>query len=171
MKLFGLGVLVTLFLIGSVVSLYAGPPEMVTGGVEFTRMEACGEVLAKAEFTAHAEHNGNPAKGMFKYKDSIDREVRIDVDCVLIHRCGRCCCATFSGPVVRTNVREWEGKWIQVWVRDGGSSGRDKDLIGATIYDRDPECHPSLPPEWWEVTHGNQQIHPRCDGPPGRVAR
>ncbi|MFH1313682.1 MAG: hypothetical protein ABIJ00_10730 [Candidatus Eisenbacteria bacterium] len=170
MKAFGMGVVLTLFLIGSVVSLYAGPPPKVTGGVEFTRMEDIGEVTAKAEFEAHAEQDGRPAKGMFKYSDSMGREARIDVDCVYIRLCECCCCATFSGPVVKTNMREWEGQWVQVWTRDGGSSGAENDLIGATLYSYDPGCHASQPPEWWEVIHGNLVIH-RCGDPPIRAGR
>jgi hypothetical protein len=168
LKVLGVVVLVALLLIGTVVALQAAPPPKVTGGVEFTRMEACGEVTARAEFEAHQEYNGHPAKGMFKYSDSLGRELRIDVDCVYIHRCECCCCATFSGPVVRTNVPEWEGRFAQVWTRDGGSSGFDNDLIGATLYSVNPDCHMSMPPEWWDVTGGNLVIH-RCSDPPVRA--
>ena len=171
LKAFGFGILVTIFVIGSVVSLQAAPPPKVTGGVEFTRMEDIGEVTAKAEFNAHQEYDGHPAKGMFKYRDSMGRELRIDVECVYIHPCRNCCCATFSGPVVKTNMAEWEGQWVQVWVRDTGSSGRDHDCIGAAMYSYNPDCNRTMPPEWWEVIHGNLQIHPRCWDPPTRAGR
>jgi hypothetical protein len=162
LKVFGIGLLVTLFLIGSAISLHAVTPPKVTGGVEFTRMDGCREITAKAEFNAHQAYDGHPAKGMFQYRDSDDRTLRMDVQCVYIHRCGSCCCATFSGPVVRSSESEWMGKWVQVWVRDTGSSGFEHDMIGAALYDYDPNCRRTMPPEWWPVIHGNAQIHPSC---------
>jgi len=145
------------FLLGSLAVAYGSSPLKATGGVRFMRMgDDSLEVLSFAEFEAHDAHGGSPDKGSINFHDADGNKFKADVTCVTV--CGDY--ATFSGPVTKTNVDDWEGMWIQVWVYDAGSSGTEGDLIGGEFFDADPGCnlHPG-PDEWLPVIGGNLTVH------------
>ena len=134
----------------------AGPAPKATGAGEFTRTEDGVEIEARFNFEAHAEHANRPTKGWFKYHDAMGNKFTIDVQCVSVYDNE----ATFSGPVVKTNMDDWEGMWLLIWVEDGGSPATDNDTIGGEMYDYDPGCDPStMPSEYWPVSNGNIVVH------------
>ena len=148
-------VLAICILVGAAVCL-AGPAPKATGAGEFTRVEDGEEVVARFNFEAHGEHANRPVKGWFKYHDELGNKFTIDIHCVEVYNNE----ATFSGPVVKTNMDDWEGMWLLIWVEDGGSPGEGNDTIGGEMFDYDPGCSPNLMPnDYWPVTNGNLVVH------------
>jgi hypothetical protein len=149
-------VLAVSLLVGAVLCL-GGPAPKATGAGEFTRIEEDGtEVEARFNFEAHGEQEDRPAKGWFKYHDSMGNKFTIEVQCVSVYNNE----ATFSGPVVRTNMDDWEGMWLLLWVEDGGSPANGNDTLGGEMFDYDPGCDPNtMPNDYWPVTNGNIVVH------------
>lgn len=115
-------------------------------------------LMAFSKFNAHEAFAGRPAKGNFYYADSGAMGMRwysIDVTCVDVEGDG----ATFSGPIYATNVPEWEGLWVQIWVYDGGTPGWNGDEITGQFF-QGPDCLPfTEPPPWIDVAAGNLVVH------------
>ena len=146
---------VTFVLVGAAICL-GGPAPKATGGGEFTRTEDGMEVTARFNFEAHGEYGNRPAKGWFKYHDDLGNKFTIDVQCVSVFSNE----AVFSGPVVKTNMDDWEEMWLLIWVEDGGSPADGNDSIGGEMYEYDPGCSPNMMPnEIWAVTNGNIVVH------------
>ncbi len=142
-------------LVGAALCL-AGPAPKATGAGEFTRMEDGVEIEARFNFEAHGECGNRPAKGWFKYHDEMGNKFTMEVRCVFVYSNE----ATFSGPVVKYNMDEWEGQWLLIWVEDGGSPADGNDTIGGQMYDSDPGCDENtLPDDYWPVTNGNIVVH------------
>jgi hypothetical protein len=142
-------------LLGAALCL-GGPAPKATGAGNFVRTEDGMEIEARFSFEAHGEHGNRPAKGWFKYHDSLGNAFRIDVQCVSVYSNE----ATFSGPVVKTNMDDWEGMWLLIWVEDGGSPADGNDTIGGEMYEYDPGCDPgTMPGDYWPVTNGNLVVH------------
>jgi hypothetical protein len=134
----------------------AGPAPKATGAGAFVRTQDGMEIEARFNFEAHGEQGNQPAKGWFKYHDSMGNKFTVEVQCVRVSGND----AFFSGPIVDYNMDEWEGMWLLVWVEDGGSPADGNDTIGGEMYDYDPECSPNLwPREYWPVTNGNIVVH------------
>jgi hypothetical protein len=135
---------------------FGGPAPKATGAGEFTRTEDGMEIEARFSFEAHGEYANRPAKGWFKYRDSMGNEFTIDVQCVTVQGND----AFFSGPVAKTNMDDWEVMWLLLWVEDGGSPAEDNDTLGGEMFDYDPGCSPNLyPNDYWPVTNGNIVVH------------
>ena len=133
-----------------------GPAPKATGAGEFTRTEDGMEITARFNFEAHGEYGNRPAKGWFKYHDSMGNKFTIEVQCVSVYNNE----ATFSGPVVKTNMDDSEDQWLLIWVEDGGSPADGNDTLGGEMYDRDPGCSPNMmPSQFWPVTNGNIVVH------------
>ena len=149
---------IVVMLLGIVAIAYGASPPKATGGVRFMRYDEDDmEVLSFAEFQAHEGSGRRPAKGSIKFHDALGYEFSADVTCVAVW--GNY--ATFSGPITKTNMEDWEGMWIQVWVHDGGTPGSAGDQIGGEFFDDEPECKPETKPEEWSpVIGGNLTVHP-----------
>lgn len=94
---------------------------------------------------------------MLKYHDSMGNKFTMDIDCVVVYDYY----ASFSGPVVKTNMNEWENAHMVIWVADSGSPAAGHDKIGGEMYEEPVDCEEnSIPPEWWPVENGNIAIHP-----------
>lgn len=156
MKLYTLLLVVSLLVFVSAAVCLGGPAPKATGAGEFTRTEDGMEVVARFNFEAHGEHANRPVKGWFKYHDGLGNKFTVDVQCVSIYGNE----AIFSGPVVKTNMDEWEGMWLLIWVEDGGSPAHGNDTLGGEMYEYDPGCETGMmPSEYWPVTNGNIVVH------------
>ena len=128
----------------------------VTGGVAWLRTEGGVEHTCWAEFSAHADAADRPAKGWVRYREDSGNYFVVDVMCVNHYEQH----AVIAGPIVKTNSDEWQDRWLQIWVFDGGTPGSEGDRVGGEMYDRDPGCDMTVqPPEWWDVTNGNLVVH------------
>lgn len=137
---------------------WAASPPKATGGIQFYRMEDDStQVLGWVEFEAHQLADDGTAKGQARYHDELGNQLTADITCAAIWDDY----ATFTGEIVKTNVDDWAGKWLTIWVHDGGSPGTNGDEFGADIYDADPGCAPgTMPGEWSPVIGGNLVVHP-----------
>lgn len=112
-------------------------------------------------FNAHEAMDNRPAKGELTYHDVNGRGrhhwFTADIDCVDVMPDGY---ATFSGWLVETNVPDWEGLWVQIWVYDGGTPGREGDQVAGSFFEG-PDCLPfgPNPDQWFDVVSGNLVIH------------
>jgi hypothetical protein len=148
-------VLAVAVFLGAAICL-GGPGPKATGAGEFVRTEDGVEIEARFDFEAHGEYGNHPAKGWFKYFDSMGNKFTMEVQCVVVQDN----VAFFSGPIVKSNMDDTEDAWLMVWVEDGGSPADGNDTIGGEMYSRDPECSPNLlPHEYWPVTNGNIVVH------------
>lgn len=139
----------------------AAPPGQsapkATGDVYFMN----GDMVAYSHFNAHEAIAHRPAKGLFYYYDNGyvgDQEGRYyyaDLNCVDVDGDY----ATFSGPLVDTNVPEWMGFWVQIWVHDGGTPGWRGDEITGAFFDFDGCLPYDDPPGWLAVMDGNLVVH------------
>jgi hypothetical protein len=156
MKVLAITLAVGVLALAWVAVCIGGPAPKATGAGEFTRTEDGMEIVARFNFEAHGEHANRPAKGWFKYRDELGNEFTIDVQCVTIYSNE----ATFSGPVVKTNMDDWEGMWLLLWVEDGGSPAAGHDTVGGEMFDYDPGCDPNMMPnDYWPVINGNIVVH------------
>lgn len=132
----------------------AGSPPKATGGVAVTTDDG---VQRWISFNAHEAYNDHPAKGMVNYHDSNGDRYKVDVHCVVVGDDR----AYFWGPVVSTNVTDWEGLWVLVAVHDGGTPGSKGDELWGTFLDPDPECRADYYPSgaMLAVEKGNLVVH------------
>jgi hypothetical protein len=143
-------------IIGAAAVCLAGPAPKATGAGEFTRIEEGQEVVARFNFEAHGAKDNRPVKGWFKYRDSLGNTFTIEIQCVSVYGDE----ADFSGPVVKSNMEDWENQWLWIWVEDGGSPADGNDSISGEMYEYDPGCGPNnLPTTVWSVTNGNIVVH------------
>jgi hypothetical protein len=134
------------------------PAPKATGEVWFWN----GDLWARADFSAHEEYGSHPAKGEFYYEDSDDegnmRYYQFMVTCAIVDR--ENATATFSGQICDTNVPDWQDKWVQIWVYDGGTPGSEGDTITGQMFDEDPMCEAEPPmAEPLPVVEGNLKVH------------
>lgn len=111
----------------SPILLAAGPrpPTKVTGGVRFV---SGGQQMA-ASFSAHAPAAGRPAKGNLNlrrftpggHSDCIVRVTNVTIRGKVAMICGR---------VAADDITANRGSWVSIVVVDGGTPGRNGDLIG-----------------------------------------
>ncbi|HWR90408.1 MAG TPA: hypothetical protein VN260_09115 [Dissulfurispiraceae bacterium] len=173
-SLIWLSMAVFIVLIGSVSLSFAFPAPRATGFVGFTN----GDVPATSYFSAHAAYSNpagkeRPAKGFFYYGEMNDAAhyYIFAVECAAISGNQ----ATFGGEIVETNVSDWEGKQVQIWVLDGGTPGSNGDKIYGEFIE--PDCDVMLEgaedPAWIPVESGNLVVHktvPANNGQPNRPA-
>ena len=143
----------------------SAPPAPGVGGVG-SAQKATGEVwfensglMAYADFNAHEAYMDRPAKGEFYYEDDDGegtvRYYLMMVDCVEVEGED----ATFSGEIVDTNVDDWMGQGVQIWVTDGGTPGWNGDLITGQFFEY-PDCLPyDESPMMIEIDEGNLKVH------------
>ena len=149
-------VLLAVFILVGAGMCVAGPAPKATGAGEFTRIEEGQPLTARFSFEAHGACGNRPVKGWFKYHDSMGNKFTIEIQCVNVYENE----ADFSGPVVKSNMSDWEGQWLWVWVEDGGSPADGNDSISGQMYEYDPGCGPNMrPTEVWDVTNGNIVVH------------
>ena len=132
----------------------AGNTEKVTGEVGFWNDSA----WARSYFDAHEGYDNRPAKGSFYYEDnSVEpmRYYKFPVTCTEVNGTH----ATFSGCIDETNDFSLVGKWVQIWVYDGGTPGREGDSIMSIFYDDDPACNGTKPTVMIPIADGNLVVH------------
>ncbi|MFZ1947631.1 MAG: hypothetical protein WAW06_08795 [bacterium] len=136
----------------------AASPPKATGGIQFYRVEDDStQIQSWVEFEAHQINADGAGKGQLRYHDEIGNKLAAKITCVAVWDDY----ATFSGEVVSTNIPDWEGKWLVVWVHDADSPGSNGDEFGADLYDADTGCAAgTVPREWSPVIAGNLVVHP-----------
>ncbi|MFM9995825.1 MAG: hypothetical protein ACKVU4_08495 [Phycisphaerales bacterium] len=138
-------------------SIGGGSHEKSTGGITFQVGAAC----AQATFNAHEPAGNQAAKGVFNYRD-VTPTGAVRLFQVKVQRCvvngDR---ATFVGNVVMSNVPGWRDRWVRVWVRDGGTPGRNGDLLTFRFFPRLTDAATAAPITWFPATGGNLTVHSR----------
>ena len=154
-KLIGVTLAVVLILAMSPgIVLAKGPTDKATGYIEYYQP---GYFF---DFNAHASKDGRPVKGdAWNYTPSggwYHAEVRcvniLDNQTVL-----------FAAELVETNMPSW-GPWVLIKVYDGGTPGRNGDLIWGQFLSEDlakKMCQAGDEPSGgpWSVLSGNLQVH------------
>lgn len=134
-------------------SFGGGSHEKATGGVTFQ----VGAARAQATFSAHEPRTGQQASGVFNYRDVTPTgavrlfQIRVQRAVVNGDR------ATFVGNVVMSNVPGWRDRWV----RDGGTPGRNGDLITFRFFPRLTDAAAAAPITWFPATGGNPTVHSR----------
>jgi hypothetical protein len=183
-RVLGLPLMFVLLFAVATIPASAAPARKVTGSIEFTMPFGAvppGEdpmAQCQAEFDAHEAVDGGPAKGSYRWKgyNAYTGWVWADfqVNCVTFGYDEDGPIAVFSGPVTDAGPAWWgveEGEYLAIWVRDGGTPGRDGDSVGFYIGDEpptftsDPGCDPGggglvgRPLFRFPVTGGNLVVH------------
>ena len=149
----------------------AAPAPKATGHVSWTTAASS----ATLQFSVQEAVNDRDARGSFTYRERLNDGTsvyyRVTVECVDVDE--ETGTATFSGRILDTNVDEWEGSGVQIWVQDSGEKGGEGDAIGGAFFDwavDDPDtedvdeseanCLPlDEAPGWIDVERGNIVVH------------
>lgn len=142
----------------------AGPAEKATGDVGY---EAAG-LDRHISFNAHEARGDRPAKGQLQYTDAIDRSYHVEITHVNV--VGDM--AYFAGEVVEASNPTWVGNWISFAVLDGGTPGRNGDIVWGIFTDQATAIsnveNEVTPGSAYEVLRGNLVVHSFDGDRPGR---
>lgn len=100
-----------------------------SGSVRYT----ANGLARRATFVAldKSKDGSDKGKGFFFYRDANGDWYRVKIQLVAVD--GKD--AFFAGPVVKASQTSWVGQWLYAKVHDGGSPGKNGDMIWGTFTD------------------------------------